>query len=48
MTDDQDAAGVSKTNDMPARKCFKFSVLYLFALFGALAVDHWVTGFLAR
>ncbi len=39
--DDQDEAGVSRSGDQPARKAFKYSVLYLFILFGALAVDHW-------
>jgi len=39
-TDRQDASGVSQTNDAPARLAFKFSILYLFALFAALAVDR--------
>lgn len=39
-TDRQDATGVSLTNDAPARAAFKFSILYLFLLFGALAVDR--------
>ena len=39
-TDRQDAQGVSLTNDAPARAAFKFSILYLFALFAALAVDR--------
>jgi protoheme IX farnesyltransferase len=38
--DQQDATGVSLTNDAPARAAFKYSILYLFALFGALAIDH--------
>ena len=38
--DKQDATGVSLTNDAPARAAFKFSILYLFILFGALAVDR--------
>ena len=38
--DKQDAAGVSQTNDAPARTAFKYSILYLFALFAALAVDR--------
>jgi protoheme IX farnesyltransferase len=41
-TDRQDASGVSQTNDAPARMAFKFSILYLFALFAALAVDRFV------
>ncbi|HEX2942478.1 MAG TPA: heme o synthase [Rhodopila sp.] len=47
MTDEQDETGISLTNDKPAKLCFKYSVIYLFALFGALAVDHWMAGFLA-
>ncbi|MGE0223448.1 MAG: heme o synthase [Acetobacteraceae bacterium] len=39
-TDRQDSTGVSLTNDAPARAAFKYSILYLFALFGALAVDR--------
>ncbi len=38
--DKQDATGVSLTNDAPARAAFKFSILYLFILFGALAIDR--------
>ncbi len=38
--DRQDADGVSLTNDRPARAAFKFSILYLFLLFGALALDR--------
>ena len=38
--DQQDAAGVSLTHDAPARAAFRYSILYLFALFAALAVDH--------
>ena len=37
--DRQDSAGVSLTNDAPARATFKYSIVYLFALFGALVVD---------
>jgi len=39
-TDRQDTAGVSLSNDAPARLAFKYSILYLFALFAALAVDR--------
>lgn len=39
-SDRQDAAGVSLTNDAPARMAFKFSIIYLFVLFAALAVDR--------
>jgi len=38
--DRQDPAGVSLTNDTPARAAFKYSILYLFVLFAALAVDR--------
>jgi protoheme IX farnesyltransferase len=40
--DQQDAEGISLTGDKPAKQAFKFSIYYLFALFGALAVDHWL------
>ena len=39
-TDRQDATGISLTRDAPARAAFKYSILYLFALFGALAIDR--------
>jgi protoheme IX farnesyltransferase len=39
-TDRQDPTGVSLTNDAPAKAAFKYSILYLFALFAALAVDR--------
>jgi protoheme IX farnesyltransferase len=42
VTDRQDATGVSLTGDVPARRAFKYSVLYLFVLFGALALDRLV------
>lgn len=42
ITDRQDAQGNSLTGDVPAKAAFKYSVLYLFVLFGALAVDHFV------
>jgi protoheme IX farnesyltransferase len=38
--DKQDATGASLTNDAPARTAFKFSIIYLFVLFGALALDR--------
>jgi heme o synthase len=38
--DRQDAAGRSLTGDRPARRCFRFSLLYLALLFVALAADH--------
>jgi protoheme IX farnesyltransferase len=37
--DKQDETGVSLTNDAPARRTFRYSILYLFALFGAVAID---------
>jgi protoheme IX farnesyltransferase len=40
FTDRQDAQGNSLTGDAPAKAAFKYSVLYLFALFGALAIDR--------
>jgi protoheme IX farnesyltransferase len=40
VTDEQDSAGNSLTRDAPAKAAFKYSVLYLFMLFGALAVDR--------
>jgi len=38
--DRQDVTGVSLTNDAPARAAFKYSIIYLFVLFAALAVDR--------
>jgi protoheme IX farnesyltransferase len=40
--DRQDAAGRSLSGDAPAKAAFRFSILYLFVLFAALAVDHLV------
>jgi heme o synthase len=40
LRDRQDERGVSQTGDVPARAAFKFSILYLFVLFAALAVDR--------
>jgi heme o synthase len=42
MTDPQDERGNSLTGDAPAKAAFKYSVLYLFALFGVLAIDRLV------
>jgi protoheme IX farnesyltransferase len=44
LTDGQDGKGNSLTNDAPAKRAFKYSVVYLFALFGALAVDRVLLG----
>jgi protoheme IX farnesyltransferase len=41
-TDAQDAQGQSLTGDKPARAAFKFSLLYLFIIFAAVAVDRLV------
>jgi protoheme IX farnesyltransferase len=38
--DMQDEQGNSRTGDAPAKAAFKYSVVYLFALFGALAIDR--------
>ncbi len=40
--DPQDATGRSLTNDAPARRTFRFSLLYLALLFAALAAEHLV------
>jgi protoheme IX farnesyltransferase len=40
VADKQDATGISLTKDAPAKAAFKFSILYLFILFGACAVDR--------
>jgi len=42
LRDRQDAGGISLTGDAPARAAFKFSILYLFVLFGALAMDRFL------
>ncbi len=42
LRDRQDAAGVSLTKDAPAKAAFRYSILYLFVLFAALAVDRLV------
>jgi heme o synthase len=43
LRDSQDATGVSLTGDKPARANFKYSILYLFLLFGAVYLDWAVT-----
>ena len=40
LTDQQDSTGLSLTKNAPARTAFKFSILYLFLLFGACAADR--------
>jgi protoheme IX farnesyltransferase len=42
VTDRQDGQGNSLTGDAPAKAAFKYSILYLFALFGVLAIDRLV------
>ncbi|TPG57504.1 protoheme IX farnesyltransferase [Roseomonas nepalensis] len=42
LAEPQDAAGVSLRRDAAARGAFRFSLLHLAGLFGALAVDHWL------
>jgi protoheme IX farnesyltransferase len=42
FADAQDAQGVSLNKDKAARAAFKFSLLYLFVLFAACAVDRFV------
>ena len=42
FADRQDETGVSLTGDKPARRAFKFSLLYLVILFTAVAVDRLV------
>lgn len=40
LRDRQDAGGSSLTHDAPAKAAFRYSIVYLFVLFGALAVDR--------
>jgi protoheme IX farnesyltransferase len=40
LADRQDASGVSLAGDLAAKAAFKYSIVYLFALFSALAIDH--------
>jgi protoheme IX farnesyltransferase len=40
LTDSQDDRGASLTNDAPAKKAFRYSISYLFILFGVLAADR--------
>ena len=44
LRDRQDSTGVSLSGDRPAKAAFRFSITYLFALFGALALDRLVAG----
>jgi heme o synthase len=40
LRDRQDGQGVSLTRDAPAKAAFRYSIVYLFVLFAALAVDR--------
>jgi len=40
LRDRQDERGVSLTRDAPAKAAFRYSIVYLFVLFAALAVDR--------
>ena len=40
LHDQQNEAGTSLTRDAPARAAFKYSLMYLFVLFAALAIDR--------
>ena len=42
LRDRQDRFGNSLSEDAPARLAFRYSLLYLFVLFGALAIDRLV------
>ena len=44
LRDRQDAEGNSLTQDKPAKRAFRFSLIYLAVLFSALAVDHALRG----
>jgi protoheme IX farnesyltransferase len=44
LRDAQDDSGRSLTKDAPAKACFRFSLYYLFVLFGALAIDRLAFG----
>ena len=43
LRDAQDGTGVSLTKDAPAKAAFRYSIVYLFALFTALVVDRLCT-----
>ncbi|RVT97053.1 protoheme IX farnesyltransferase [Rhodovarius crocodyli] len=42
LRDAQDEKGATLNNDAAARACFKYSISYLFVLFGVLVLDHLV------
>ena len=43
LHDRQDGTGISLTGDKPAKAAFRYSITYLFALFGTLALDRLMT-----
>ena len=45
---DQDKSGRSLLNNVPARKTFGFSLLYLFLLFGMLTIDNFLSVYVFR
>jgi protoheme IX farnesyltransferase len=45
LCEPQDVSGISMVKDRAAKRAFGFSIVYLFALFGALAIDHLVGRF---
>ena len=42
LREPQDQFGVSLARDKAAKAAFKYSLIYLFALLGALVIDHWI------
>ncbi len=42
LREPQDRSGVSLNRDAAAKAAFKYSLIYLFALLGALVIDHWI------
>jgi protoheme IX farnesyltransferase len=44
LRDRQDGAGVSLTQDRPAKQAFRYSLMYLAVLFFALAADRVASG----
>ena len=42
LRDRQDCSGMSLTGDAPARQMFRFSLIYLFALFSGVVIDAMV------
>jgi protoheme IX farnesyltransferase len=44
LREPQDPSGISTVKDRAAKRAFGFSIVYLFGLFGALAIDHLLAG----